>query len=153
MKIVLTYGTFDLFHVGHVRLLERLRALGDRLVVGCSTDEFNQMKGKKCVFPYQDRAEILSACEYVDDVFPEESWDQKIDDVKKYSVSVFAMGDDWSGKFDFLENEGHCRVVYLPRTEGISTTDVRSIVNHLQNEKVSSIINSLHEIEQRLKAL
>ena len=128
MKTILTYGTFDLFHVGHVRLLKRLKASGDRLVVGCSTDEFNALKGKKCIFPYQDRAEILSSCRYVDYVFPEENWEQKVDDVKKYSADVFAMGDDWVGKFDFLESETDCRVIYLPRTEGISTTEVRSTV-------------------------
>ena len=153
MRVVLSYGTFDLFHVGHVRLLERLKALGDRLVVGCSSDEFNSLKGKKCIFSYRDRAEILSSCKYVDEVFPEESWDQKIDDVKKYSASIFAMGDDWSGKFDFLENDGYCRVVYLPRTQGISTTDVRSTVNHLRKDEISGIINTLHDVEKRLKTL
>ena len=107
MRVVLSYGTFDLFHVGHVRLLERLKALGDRLVVGCSTDEFNSLKGKKCIFSYRDRAEILSSCKYVDEVFPEESWDQKIDDVKKYSASIFAMGDDWRSRWRLFR--GWCR--------------------------------------------
>ena len=128
MTTIITYGTFDLFHVGHVRLLERLKQRCDCLIVGCSTDEFNALKGKKCIFHYNDRAEILSACRYVDFVFPEETWEQKIDDVKRYNADIFAIGDDWLGKFDFLETDGHCRVMYLPRTEGISTTEVRSTV-------------------------
>ena len=126
MSTIITYGTFDLFHVGHVRLLERLKASSDRLIVGCSTDEFNVIKGKKCIFHYRDRAEILSSCRYVDFVFPEETWDQKVNDIKKYNADIFAIGDDWVGKFDFLQD--YCRVMYLPRTEGISTTKVRSIV-------------------------
>lgn len=153
MKTILTYGTFDLFHVGHVRLLERLKALGDRLIIGCSTDEFNNLKGKKCIFSYKDRYEILCACKYVDFVFAEESWEQKVADVKKYNVDMFSIGDDWAGEFDFLEAEGHCRVVYLPRTEGISTTDVRSTVNHLRKDNISGILHTLHDIEKRLKAL
>ena len=153
MKTILTYGTFDLFHVGHVRLLERLKALGDRLIIGCSTDEFNNLKGKKCIFSYKDRREILCACKYVDFVFAEESWEQKVADVKKYNVDMFSIGDDWAGEFDFLEAEGHCRVVYLPRTEGISTTDVRSTVNHLRKDNISGILHTLHDIEKRLKAL
>ena len=153
LKTILTYGTFDLFHVGHVRLLRRLKSSADRLVVGCSTDEFNQLKGKKCIFPYSDRSEILESCQYVDQVFPEESWEQKVDDIKKYDVDTFAIGDDWAGEFDFLETEGHCRVIYLPRTQGISTTDVRSTVNHLRKDEISGIINTLRDVEKRLQTL
>ena len=127
---IITYGTFDLFHVGHVRLLRRLAALGDRLVVGCSTDEFNAIKGKTCVMSYEDRMEILRSCSYVDEVFPEDGWDQKRDDIKRFGASVFAMGDDWKGEFDDLADL--CEVLYLPRTENVSTTDLKKRV-HKQN--------------------
>ncbi len=153
MNTVITYGTFDLFHVGHVRLLKRLRALGSRLVVGCSTDEFNLEKGKRSVFSYDDRSEILRSCQYVDEVFPESSWDQKINDIKKYSADVFAMGDDWAGKFDFLERDGHCSVIYLPRTEGISTTDLKSAIRILNREKVDGILHAVRNIEEQIRSL
>lgn len=123
MKRVITYGTFDLLHKGHVRLLKRAAALGDHLTVGVSTDEFNAIKGKKAYTSYEDRKYILEAIRYVDDVIPEENWDQKINDVIKYNIDLFVMGDDWKGKFDFLED--YCQVVYLPRTEGISTTKIK----------------------------
>ncbi|WP_322866813.1 adenylyltransferase/cytidyltransferase family protein [Aquicoccus sp. G2-2] len=123
---VLTYGTFDLFHVGHVRLLRRLSALGERLVVGCSTDEFNATKGKSCVMPYRDRAEILNACSYVSEVIPETGWDQKRDDIARLEADIFAMGDDWKGKFDDLSDL--CRVVYLPRTDHVSTSELKQRV-------------------------
>jgi glycerol-3-phosphate cytidylyltransferase len=121
---VLTYGTFDLLHVGHVRLLARARELGDHLTVGLSTDEFNALKGKKTAIAYEQRREILLSIRHVDDVFPETCWEQKITDIKKYLPDVFVMGDDWSGKFDHLKT--FCEVVYLPRTVGISTTDIKS---------------------------
>ncbi len=123
-RVVLTYGTFDLFHIGHVLLLERARMLGDRLVVGLSTDEFNLGKGKSACYPYHERERILRACRYVDDVVPERTWDQKVEDVLRHNVSVFVMGDDWTGKFDFLKE--HCEVVYLPRTPEISSSMVRT---------------------------
>jgi glycerol-3-phosphate cytidylyltransferase len=123
MKRVLTYGTFDLFHIGHIRLLERARALGDSLVVGLSTDEFNLKKGKKSVFGYSERFAILSAMRHVDKIIPEDNWEQKLDDVIANEISVFVIGDDWEGKFDFLKP--HCEVVYLPRTSGISTTYIK----------------------------
>jgi glycerol-3-phosphate cytidylyltransferase len=123
---VLTYGTFDLFHIGHLRLIERLRTLGDRLVIGVSSDEFNAVKGKKAVIPYIDRAAIVAAIRGVDLVFPEHDWDQKEHDVRKYSADIFAIGDDWKGKFDFLKPL--CEVVYLPRTMGISTTEIRGLL-------------------------
>ena len=120
-KTVITYGTYDLLHIGHIRMLKRCRALGSRLIVALSTDEFNlNMKGKTCLQAYADRKEIIESLRCVDLVIPEESWEQKVEDVKKHGVKVFAIGDDWAGKFDFLKEL--CQVVYLPRTDGISTT-------------------------------
>ena len=120
MKIVITYGTFDLFHVGHLRLLKRARELGDYLIVGVSTDEFNRLKYKKHVFPFKERKEIVESIKFVDKVIPEINWEQKIDDIKKYNVDIFVIGDDWKGKFDFLKK--YCEVIYLPRTKDISST-------------------------------
>lgn len=127
MRRVLTYGTFDLFHVGHIRLLERARSLGDYLVVGLSTDEFNLAKGKKSVFSYSERFAILSAIKHVDKIIPEDSWEQKLNDVLSNEIDVFVMGDDWQGKFDFLKT--HCEVAYLPRTVGISTTYIKYLIS------------------------
>lgn len=124
MKTVITYGTFDLFHVGHLNLLRRAKELGDYLIVAVSSDRFNlEEKQKKCEIPDKDRMAIVEAIKYVDKVIPEDSWEQKIEDVKKYNVDVFVMGDDWKGKFDFLKD--YCEVVYLPRTEGISSTQLK----------------------------
>ncbi len=121
MKRVLTYGTYDLLHYGHINLLKRARALGDYLIVAISTDEFNKnMKNKVCVQSYEERKTILESLRFVDLVIPEENWEQKVNDVKLYQVDTFCMGSDWEGKFDFLKE--YCDVVYLPRTEGISTT-------------------------------
>ena len=128
MCTVITYGTFDLFHVGHVRLLKRLRELGDRLIVGCSTDDFNATKGKRAIFSYEDRAEILVSCRYVDLVIPELSWDQKPDDIRNYEAKIFAMGDDWVGKFDYLSEVTDCVVTYVPRTFDISTTGLKAVI-------------------------
>ncbi len=125
-RVILTYGTFDLFHVGHLRLLKRLAALGDKLIVGCSTDEFNTIKGKSTAIPYVHRVEILEACRYVDQVIPADDWAQKRDDVQRYGVGLFAMGDDWAGKFDELRDL--CDVLYLPRTENISTTELKALI-------------------------
>ena len=130
LKTVITYGTFDLFHVGHLKLLERARALGDRLVVGVSTDAFNEGKGKRTVIPYADRAAIVRAIRCVDDVIPEESWEQKPDDIRRLGVTTFVMGDDWRGKFDDLKDL--CEVVYLPRTSMVSTTSIKEAVAVLQ---------------------
>ena len=116
MKTVITYGTFDLFHVGHLNLLRRAKELGDYLIVAVSSDEFNLGKNKVCKIKDTDRMKIVEAIKYVDKVIPETSWEQKI-------VDVFVMGDDWKGKFDFLKD--YCEVVYLPRTEGISTTQLK----------------------------
>jgi glycerol-3-phosphate cytidylyltransferase len=122
----ITYGTFDLFHIGHLRIIERARSLCDQLVVGVSTDEFNAMKGKRTAVPYEDRAAIVRALRLVDEVIPERTWEQKSDDITRLGVDVFVMGDDWRGKFDHLKSL--CDVVYLPRTPGISTTELRGQV-------------------------
>ena len=124
MKKVITYGTFDLFHYGHLRLLQRAKALGDYLIVAVSTDEFNRGKDKICVYPYHERAAIVAANRYVDAVIPEESWEQKIRDMVEHQVDIFVMGDDWAGKFDFLKE--YCEVVYLPRTPDISTSEIKN---------------------------
>lgn len=128
MKKVITYGTFDLLHYGHVNLLQRAKALGDYLIVAISTDEFNwNMKGKKCYFTYEERKRLVEAIRYVDLVIPEESWEQKVTDVDEYKVDTFVIGDDWEGKFDFLKEK--CEVVYLPRTPEISTTQIKNDLN------------------------
>jgi len=127
MKTVITYGTFDMFHIGHLRLIQRLTKLGDKLIIAVSTDEFNALKGKKNIIPFEQRAEIVNNIKGVDLVIPENSWEQKIEDIKKYNVDVFAIGDDWEGKFDFLKE--YCEVVYLPRTEGISTTEIKEYIS------------------------
>lgn len=124
MKKVITYGTYDLLHWGHINLLRRARELGDYLIVVLSTDEFNwNEKQKKCFFTYEKRKMMLEAIRYVDEVIPENNWEQKRSDVKDNDVSVFVMGDDWKGKFDFLSDL--CEVVYLPRTPDISTTQIK----------------------------
>ncbi|WP_066221088.1 glycerol-3-phosphate cytidylyltransferase [Aliarcobacter cryaerophilus] len=126
-KIVLTYGTFDMFHIGHLNLLNRLKSLGDKLIVAVSTDEFNSIKGKKTLIPFEQRALIVQNIKCVDMVISEKNWEQKIDDIKKYNVDIFAMGDDWQGKFDFLKD--YCEVIYLPRTQNISTTELKKELN------------------------
>ena len=128
MKKVITYGTFDMLHYGHINLLRRAKELGDYLVVVLSTDEFNwNMKQKKCYFTYEERKLVLEAIKYVDEVLPENNWEQKVSDVQDNDIDVFVMGDDWEGKFDFLKE--YCEVVYLPRTEGISTTQIKDDLN------------------------
>ena len=124
MKRVITYGTFDLLHFGHINLLRRAKALGDYLIVCLSTDDFNTLKGKKCYFPYEQRKELLEAIRYVDLVIPEDNWEQKINDMHEYHIDYFVMGDDWQGKFDYLKKEG-VEVIYLPRTPEISTTMIK----------------------------
>ena len=123
MKRILTYGTYDLLHWGHIRLLKRAKQLGDYLIVGLSTDEFNAIKGKNAYHSYEERKMMLEAIRYVDLVVPEENWEQKATDVEKYHIDTFVIGDDWSGKFDFLKEK--CEVVYLPRTPEISTTKIK----------------------------
>ena len=150
-KKVITYGTFDLFHVGHLRLLKRLRDLGDELYVGISSDEFNKSKGKTSFFSYDERAEILLGCKYVTSVFPEESWAQKRNDILKYNADIFAMGNDWVGKFDDLSEL--CEVKYLERTENISTTSIKKSLTKFKNGDFDRIENNLHEIIQIVKSL
>ena len=125
MKKVITYGTFDLLHYGHINLLRRAKALGDYLIVALSTDEFNHnQKNKKCYFSYEQRKQLLESIRYVDLVIPEENWEQKISDIKEFRIDTFVIGNDWEGKFDFLKD--YCEVVYLPRTPEISTTKIKS---------------------------
>ena len=124
MKKVITYGTFDLLHYGHINLLRRAKEQGDYLIVALSTDEFNwNEKQKKCYFTYDQRKKLLEAIRYVDLVIPEENWEQKVSDVREFRVDTFVMGDDWVGKFDFLKD--YCEVIYLPRTPEISTTQIK----------------------------
>ncbi|WP_404329959.1 glycerol-3-phosphate cytidylyltransferase [Mesobacillus maritimus] len=124
MKKVITYGTFDLLHWGHINILKRARELGDHLTVALSTDKFNELKNKKTYHSYENRKVILESIRYVDKVIPETRWEQKIDDVVNHHIDLFVMGDDWEGEFDFLKD--YCEVVYLPRTVGISTTKIKT---------------------------
>lgn len=140
MKRILTYGTFDLLHYGHIRILKRAKELGDYLIVALSTDEFNAIKHKKAYHNYETRKKMLEAIRYVDLVIPENNWEQKIDDVKKYYVDTVVMGDDWTGseKFEILRD--YCEVVYLPRTEGISTTKIKK---DLKLQEIKKDINQI----------
>lgn len=134
MKRIITYGTFDLLHYGHINLLRRAKELGDYLIVVVSTDDFNlSQKNKKSYFSYEQRKGMLEAIRYVDLVIPEVSWDQKLTDVHEYDIDIFVMGDDWRGKFDFLKDEG-VEVVYLPRTPEISTTRIKNYLNADSNQ-------------------
>ena len=128
MKKVITYGTFDLLHYGHIQLLKRAKEKGDYLIVALSTDDFNwNSKQKKCYFSYEQRKMLLESIRYVDLVIPEENWEQKISDVKEFKIDTFVMGDDWEGKFDYLENE-NVDVIYLPRTPEISTEKIKKAI-------------------------
>lgn len=127
MKRIITYATFDIIHIGHINILRRAKKLGDYLIVGISTDEFNHEKGKSSIFPYIHRKEILESIRFVDLVIPENTWDQKIQNIIDLRVDTFVMGDDWTGKFDFLKE--YCEVIYLPRTENISTTELKQIIS------------------------
>lgn len=132
MKKIITYGTFDLLHYGHINLLKRAKALGDYLIVALSTDEFNwNSKAKKCYFSYEVRKQLLEAIRYVDLVIPEENWEQKINDIKEFRIDTFVMGDDWKGKLDFLKP--YCDVVYLPRTPEISTSQIKEDLKEKAN--------------------
>ena len=127
MKRVITYGTFDVLHYGHINLLKRAKDLGDYLIVALSSDEFNKIKNKQSFYTYEQRKTILEACRYVDLVIPENNWKQKISDIKEYRADVFVMGDDWKGKFDFLSD--YCEIVYLPRTPDVSSTMTKEYLN------------------------
>lgn len=150
-KTVLTYGTFDLFHIGHLNILKRLSELGDRLIVGVSTDEFNAIKGKKPVVPFEQRIEIVRALSCVDMAIPESNWAQKREDIEKYSVDVFGIGEDWKGKFDDLEDK--VEVVYLPRTSGISTTEMKRVLSAFDERHVEELKRTLDSIGQIVKEL
>lgn len=145
MKRVLTYGTYDLLHYGHIRLLKRAKELGDYLIVGLSTEEFNELKGKKTYHNYNTRKEMLEAIRYVDLVIPEENWEQKIQDVKEYKIDVVVMGSDWanSDRFEYLRD--YCEVVYLDRTEGISTTKIKKDLN------LQEPMNNVNQIPESIK--
>lgn len=147
-KIVITYGTFDLFHIGHLRLLQRAKQLGSKLIVGVSTDEFNAVKGKKTIIPYTQRAEIVANIKCVDLVIPEENWEQKIDDIKKYGVNILAIGNDWEGRFDYLKE--YCDVVYLERTHGISSTNLKKSLKNFSVSK-DDLIKAFDILEQLIK--
>lgn len=128
MKRVITYGTFDVLHFGHINLLKRAKGLGDYLIVGLSTDEFNAIKGKKSYYSYEQRKSILEGLRFVDLVIPENDWAQKENDIQKYQADIFVMGNDWEGKFDELKVL--CEVIYLPRTEGVSSTQTKQHILH-----------------------
>lgn len=151
MTTVITYGTFDLFHIGHLNLLTRARALGSRLVVGISTDEFNAIKNKRSIIPFQDRQRIVEALGCVDATFGETHWEQKRDDIVRTGAGILAMGEDWVGRFDDLGDL--CRVVYLPRTEGISTTELKTVLAAFDRDSIRRLkegLDSLQEIVARL---
>jgi len=138
---LITYGTFDLLHIGHLNLLENLANLCDRLIVGVSTDEFNALKGKKCVVPYEDRARLVQSLKVVHLVIPEMDWAQKRSDIIEHKADIFAIGNDWSGKFDDLRDI--VQVIYLPRTDGISTTEIKDIISKTNEDKLLTIKNTL----------
>ena len=140
-----------MFHVGHLALFRRLKALGDKLIVAVSTDEFNELKGKRTLIPYAQRAEIIGAIDCVDMVIPEENWEQKVTDIQKYNCDIFGIGDDWKGKFDFLKE--HCEVVYLERTDGISTTELKRSLNRflsVSKEDIAFAFNIMHQLKNDL---
>lgn len=149
MTTVLTYGTFDLFHIGHLNLIQRLAELGDRLIIAVSTDEFNAIKGKTSVVSYADRAKIVNSIKGVDLVIPETSWDQKITDIKEHDVDVFAIGDDWTGKFDELKDL--CEVVYLSRTDGISSTEIKQMLRVLDPTHITEMQEALSVMSRLLE--
>jgi glycerol-3-phosphate cytidylyltransferase len=145
VKTVITYGTFDMFHIGHLNLLKRLSERGDRLIVGVSTDEFNLLKGKKTLIPYDQRAKIVEAIDCVDLVIPENDWEQKVRDVKEYNVDTFAIGEDWKGEFDFLQE--YCEVLYLERTKDISTTDLKRSLKRFLSIPHEDLIKAFEVLE------
>jgi glycerol-3-phosphate cytidylyltransferase len=149
MTTVLTYGTFDLFHIGHLNLINRLSEMGDRLIIAVSTDEFNAGKGKTSVVSYEDRARIISSIKGVDLVIPETSWEQKASDIKEHDVDIFAIGEDWAGKFDDLKEL--CEVVYLPRTDGISSTEIKQMLRVLDPQHITEMQDALSVMSRLLE--
>lgn len=136
MKKVITYGTFDLLHYGHINLLKRAKEQGDYLVVALSTNQFNEVKGKKCYFNFEERKRLVESIRYVDLVIPEENWEQKVKDIKEFKIDVFVMGNDWSGMFNYLKE--YCEVVYLDRTPEISTSKIKQELGYLENKNDSA---------------
>lgn len=134
-----------MFHIGHLNLLHKLHDMADRVIVAVSTDEFNEGKGKKVMIPYEQRAEIVRAIRYVDLVIPEESWDQKINDITKYNVDTFAIGNDWEGKFDFLKEK--CTVIYLERTKNISTTALKNSLKNFLSISSEDLHNAFEVLD------
>ncbi|HIP34139.1 MAG TPA: glycerol-3-phosphate cytidylyltransferase [Bacteroidia bacterium] len=144
-RTIITYGTFDMLHIGHVNLFKRLKSMGTRLIVAVSTDEFNLIKGKKTLIPYEQRKQIVESIRYVDMVIAEENWDQKVKDIQKYDVDIFSIGDDWKGKFDFLKE--CCEVIYLERTENISTTQLKQALSSFLSINKDEIIKAFEVLE------
>ena len=144
-KTIITYGTFDMFHIGHLKLLKRLKKKGDKLIVAVSTDKFNESKGKKTLIPYKQRAKILKSIKYVDKVIPEKNWEQKVKDIKKYNVDIFAIGNDWEGEFDFLKE--YCDVDYLERRKNISTTQLKKSLGIFLSIPKDDLIQAIEAIE------
>ena len=148
-RVVLTYGSFDLFHVGHLNLLKRAKSLGDYLIVGVSTDAFTSGKGKTTIIGFKDRIEIVRSIRYVDEVIEESSWEQKSSDVRSFNVNTFVMGDDWKGRFDFLKDL--CEVVYLPRTMGISSSSLKLVLNQFGGSQIQEMRKALEIISAAIE--
>src|SRR5699024_462958 len=144
-RTVITYGTFDMFHIGHLNLLKRLAEMGERVIVAVSTDEFNELKGKQVLIPYEQRAAIVKAIKYVDLVIPECSWEQKETDIDEYGVDIFAIGNDWRVEFDFLQ--GKCEVMYLERTKSISTTTLKRSLKRFLSISQEDLKNAFEVLE------
>jgi len=151
MKKIITYGTFDLLHKGHINILKRAKELGDHLTVAISSDEFNKIKNKTSFYSFEERKYLLESIKYVDEVIPENDWEQKTRDVQEKDIDIFVMGDDWEWKFDFLKE--HCEVIYFPRTEGISTTKLKSTLKWLNNESIDKIEEVLEALKEFRKIL
>jgi glycerol-3-phosphate cytidylyltransferase len=143
--IAITYGTFDMFHIGHLKLLQRIKDMCDYLIVAVSTDEFNKQKGKKILIPYKQRALIVENIKCVNKVIAENSWEQKKYDIKKYDVNLLVMGDDWSSKFDFLSK--YCKIIYIPRTQNISTTKLKKSLSAFLSVSKEDILKAFEVIE------
>jgi len=150
-KTVITYGTFDMFHIGHLRLLQRMRQLGGRVIVAVSTDEFNALKGKRALIPFAERREIVEALDCVDLVIEESAWDQKVSDIQRHAVDIFVMGDDWRGHFDALR--AYCEVVYLERTSGISSSALKQALGRLIGAQRIAVPDDLEMIEELHRSL